>query len=312
VTRYNDRNNEPKKTELVEWTYLIVEAPKASNTTDVSGDASTVRGGIESGLRSPLTARRRGKVEQYAVGFPRVDRPTKLLILSRDKSPHPLAGYEIYTHPPGIKTTVLVGRTLADGSISIPPAPEGVRVLLIKNGGEFLAKLPILPGMLDEQRAAVVDDDVRLEAEGFVTGVQQSFIDVLARTRVTSAFIRKRMDEGKFDEADKLFTELRGLTTRDQILALIANEESNARSTDRLIQSKINKMLANTRDVIERFIKPDEIDQLELEIRNRKASQPAPEPPAPEPPAPEPPANAPPAPESPAKGPPAKGPPANK
>lgn len=279
VTRYNSQNEEPKKTELVEWSYLaVMETDSNAALAEGGGDPAVVRTRLHSGLRSALTGRTRGKIERLAVGFPRVQRPTQLRLLARSKANAPLAGYEVYSHPPESKTTTLVGRTLADGTLEIPPAPEGLRILLLKNGGEFLAKLPMLPGMVETQDAPVVDDDVRLEAEGFANGFQQSFIDRLARFKILSSLIEKRLDAEKFDEATKFFDEIKRLGTRDDFLQLIAEEEVQVRSPDAGIQAKVTRLFRDSRSVIERLMKPEEVNNLELEIGRRKAGQPPPEP----------------------------------
>ncbi|MEX2558464.1 MAG: hypothetical protein WD403_01055, partial [Pirellulales bacterium] len=162
--------------------------------------------------------------------------------------------------------TRLVGRPDGRGELLVPPDSAGLRVLLVKNGGELLARLPMLPGLFPVAVAEIPDDDVRLAAEGVITGLQRRFVDIIARRQVLMTRVRARMDEGKLDEAERLMEQLRRLGSHQQFMTMIDLERRRTATTDELIQRKIDKLFDDTRQVVVRYLDQRQIDQLESEL----------------------------------------------
>lgn len=264
--RFNDRDGLPRKIAPIEWTLLTVTA--------VSEDGTDVAAAIHTGLRSPLSNRRRGRVEQLALRVRPPMRPTQLVLRSRTQTSKPLAGYEIFAYGTDSRATDLLGLTNRDGAIDIPPH-SGARIVIVKHGGELLAKLPLVPGLAPLLTAYIPDDTERLEAEGIIVGFQQAFIDLIARRKLYISRARKAVDDGKFDEARQHLETLKKLGSYAELTQTLRMAKQKVVSTDPRTQAKINKLFADTQKVVDKFFNDAEIDELTLEI-NRAAQQVAP------------------------------------
>jgi len=263
VIRHNDRYGKVKGVLAIEWTFLTVE--------EVAPAGLACK--LYTGLRSPLSGRRRGRYEQLALAVAPPGKPTRLTLQSRTKPHDPLIGYDVYSHPPGSKKTDLVGRTDRLGSVVVPPTDDPLRVLVVKNGSEFLARLPMIPGMEDEVVADIRNDDQRLEAEGFIRGLQEELIDLVIRREVLLAQYEARFGEKKYDEAEKLIRQLRALETRDDFALHLAQEQKKVFSADKLSQAKIDQMFSKTRKLVITYLDPAIIDQLDRQLREARGGR---------------------------------------
>ena len=252
VIRHRERSGRLRGINALPWTFLTVE--------DVTPTGVTCQ--LYSGFRSPLSGRRRGGFEQLALGVSPPGRPTRLLLKSRTDPGQALAGYDVYSHPPDEKTTDLVGRTDRQGAVIVPPAEPPLRVLLVKNGGEFLARLPVVPGVEPEMTADIPNDDQRLEAEGFINGLQEQLIDLVARRQVLLTQAQSRLDDKKLDEASDLLRKLRNLETREDFSLYLSEEKKKVFSADKIIQAKIDSLFNKTQRLVTEFLDPTPIDQL--------------------------------------------------
>jgi len=267
AVRGNERDGTAKSVQVTQWTYLTVQA--------VANGEAACR--LYTGLGAPPSGKKKGREERLALGIGPIADSTLLELRSRSELNRPLGGYEVYAHPPEDKETLLLGLTRRDGSLEIPPAAAGVRILLIKNGGEVLARLPIVPGLEESLVAAVPDDDQRLEVEGYITGFQERFVDVVAMRSVLITRFRSRLEAGKFDEAKALLEQMRIEGNADQFQREVASRQQGIASSDEQIQFKITKMFEDTQKVITKFMDPRELDNLETELaRAREAPSPVP------------------------------------
>ncbi|NLY03174.1 MAG: hypothetical protein GXY83_44565 [Rhodopirellula sp.] len=135
-------------------------------------------------------------------------------------------------------------------------------VLLVKSGGALLARLPIVPGVEREIVAPVPDDDQRLEAEGFVNGLQEELVDLVTRREVLVARIRGRMAEGKFSEAETLLSELRQMKNREEFGRDLDREHKKIYSEDPAVQRRIDKLFTDTQKLLQQHLDPAELEQL--------------------------------------------------
>jgi hypothetical protein len=259
--RFNDRDGKLRKLMPLDWTFLTVQ--------EVNGSELAVN--LHTGLRSPLSGRRRGRAEQLALLTRPPGGSTQLQLRSRalpgkPGSSRPLAGYEIYSHPADSPTTTLLGRTDGRGELTVPADASPLRVLLVKHGGETMARLPIMPGLLPFAHAEVPDDDARLAAEGQVTGLQENLIELVANRAVLMVRIRARMRDGKLDEAKQLMEELRKLGRQDDLSLLIDLRKRAAISDDPRMQKKIDRLFEDTREIVIRFLSQAEVDKLETDL----------------------------------------------
>ena len=79
-----------------------------------------------------------------------------------------------------------------------------MRVLLIKDGSALLGKLPVVPGLERQLLAPVPNDDQRLAAEGFINGLQEELLDLVAHEKILAVMIQTRIEKKRFDEATDL------------------------------------------------------------------------------------------------------------
>jgi hypothetical protein len=165
----------------------------------------------------------------------------------------------------------LVGQTDRQGRLVVPSLKGTLmRVLLVKNGSALLAKLPIVPGLERQLTADVPNDDQRLGAEGFVNGLQEELLDIVARQKILVAMIHSRMEAKQFDKAAALVEELRGLPTAQQLNVLLVREQERLATNDTSIQKKIETMIGDTRQLIEKWLDPRVIEDLERDLHEAK------------------------------------------
>ncbi|HMO85742.1 MAG TPA: hypothetical protein PKC18_12580, partial [Lacipirellulaceae bacterium] len=96
---------------VVPWTYLVA----------VDESPGIWRAVVDSALRQPLAARRRGLVEHLAIGLGRPREPAMVRFFARSNPDEPLAGYEVFRIPAEGENPVLAGRTGADGVFAVYP-----------------------------------------------------------------------------------------------------------------------------------------------------------------------------------------------
>jgi hypothetical protein len=261
VRRYNDRDGKLKKLMPIEWTFVVVEQVNEAE----------LRCQMHTGLRSPLTGRSRGHDERLAMLVRPTGGSTELELHSRmlegdPKTARPMAGYAVYAHPIDSPKTDLVGRTDGDGKLTIPADASPLRILLVKHGGEPLARLPMMPGLEPHMRVEIPDDDDRLLAEGIITGFQEHFVDLIARRQVLMTRIRALLEENKPAEASALLDELRTFKRQEDYINEIRIQKQRAVSPDKRVQKKIDKLFDDTEQVIIRFLNPAEVEKVESDI----------------------------------------------
>jgi hypothetical protein len=210
---------------------------------------------VHSGLRSPLSARRRGRTEQLAVAVNPPRAATRLELYSAFEADYPLAGYQVYAQSPDSAATTLLGLTDNRGAVQVPPADEHpLRLLIIKNGDEPVAKLPVLAGWEPSLRALVTNDEQRLRVEGFITGLQERAVDTVARRELLLARVRLRLQAGRVPDADALFERVKALPTLTEFQQELQAFERTVQTNDPRLRRKIDKLLTDTRQVLEKHL----------------------------------------------------------
>jgi hypothetical protein len=269
LKRTNDRENELKKIDLIDWTCLRVQS--------IAGGELTCN--MYSGRRDPLRGKRRGRVEHLALCVRAPRGPTRLELWSRgdgknEATKRRLPGYEVFSHPPDSTKTVLIGRSDIEGAVTVPDDAGAVRVLLVMHGGEPLARLPLVPGVEPILRAEIPDDDQRLEAEGLVHALQENLVDLVARRSMMDVKSRALMEQGKFPEALKVAEQMRRLGRQEDFLNMIRQQRERIYSSEKAVQKKIDKLFDDTEAVVNRFLSNAQIDKLEQEINEKAREQP--------------------------------------
>lgn len=261
VIRQNDREGKIRSIRRVAWTYLTVE--------EISPRDVDCR--MDSGMRNPIAARRSGRVEQLALAVVPSDRSTRLVLKARSDPEQVLAGYDVFVLGPDGKPSFRLGRTDRSGSIRIDPGDTRVRVLLIRNGEELLARIPVVPGSPPVVETPVPGDDRRLEAEGFVAGLQEELVDLVTRRQILLTRAETYLEEGKLDAAGKLVEEILALKDRNDFAELIDQKKKGIYTEDRAVQAKIDALFADTQKLLERHLDPAPVDELVRRLRAARA-----------------------------------------
>lgn len=148
----------------------------------------------------------------------------------------------------------------------------------IKNGETLLARLPIITGYRESEKADLPDDRRRLQAEAFLKGIQGEILDLVVRRKILDARIRRKIDEGKLDEASSLLDELKKVRSYEGLSSQIQNIERRAESTETgfipgPVKERINKMLGTTSDLMKNYLQEDLVRELEVKIADKKSGK---------------------------------------
>jgi len=148
----------------------------------------------------------------------------------------------------------------------------------IKNGETLLARLPIITGYRESEKADLPDDRRRLQAEAFLKGIQGEILDLVVRRKILDARIRKKIDEGKLDEASTLLDELKKVRNYEGLSSQIQNIERRAESTENgfipaPVKERINKMLGTTSDLMKNYLQEDIVRKLEVKLADKKSGK---------------------------------------
>jgi hypothetical protein len=260
IIRFNDSHGNPRRITPVPWTFCTVEK--------VTPEQLDCR--LHSGLRSPLSDRRRGRVQQLALAMVPAHRSSNLTLVSQSNTQQVLAGYDVYARGADSKASVLLGRTDRRGCITVPPVENPLRVLLIRNGTELLARLPMVPGLEPQLIAEIVDDEDRLEAEGFITGLQEELVDMVTRREVLLTRTKARIEAKQFDQAVELVSQLRRLPSKAEFARMLTEQRKRIRSTNSAVQAKINLLFADTQTLLEKHLDPQVIEELWQQLRKAR------------------------------------------
>ncbi len=287
ILRRNDRLGKAYQSGLkpVPWTYLLAG----------KREGSVLYCEIHSGMRNPLGGRSVGRrtLRLALVIRPepksselrlraRIPRQTK--VSKKQVAGQPgkmLAGYDIYARTPARLTaekpdktekTEYVGRTDYRGVVMIPPGKQVLRILYVKNGGELLARLPMVPGLNDFEIAEVPDDDKRLEAEGYITGLQEKLVDLVVRRKLLAARVRQRIQSGKFDDAENLLGQFKMIERPAEFSYELQQKQQELASEDSRIQSKITILFEHTQTLLNQFLSDDEEAKLSSELEDARRS----------------------------------------
>lgn len=255
VIRSNLPDGDAKDIRAIDWTYLLVD--------EVQGAQLNCR--IFTGLRSPLSARRRGRTQQLAIAVrPKGGETTLRLATGAEQLP--LRGYDVFAYGPDSPKTTLLGQTDREGRLTVGPGETPLRLLLIRSGGEFIARLPIVPGLSPEMVAQAPDDEQRLAVEGFISGVQEEVLETIVQREVFLAQIRKRLEENNADAARKLMERLRALTDRKQYQDRLTTYRNRIFTNDPRRKARIDKLFSDTYTLLDKYLDPRPVDELAAQL----------------------------------------------
>ena len=222
---------------------------------------------VQSGSRHPFAGRRQGRVEQIAIAVRSDSDPTTLYLHSRKSDKKPLVGYEVLTLDTGTNRQNRIGISDAAGEVQILPGKSPIEMLLIKHGGQLLAKLPVVPGAEREIKVPLPDDEARLTAESRLAGVREDLIDVVARRNILIARTRQKIEKKDFAGAEQLLRALDDLPGKSQFTSTLDTSERLIRSDDPQIQRRIKQLFDATRTLAAQFLDSKPIGEIHDSLR---------------------------------------------
>ena len=263
IVRYLDREGKLRRVMEVPWTFLAV---------DKIGERD-VHCMLHSAMHSPLSGRRRGRVEQLALAVRPAFKSTSLTLKSRVEPKQLLSGYDVLGRLPDSKTTTPVGRTDGKGTVEIPAGGKRMQILEVKCGGVMLARLPVVPGLSATLTAEVPGVDERLEIEGFVTGMQEELIDIVTRREVLIARARRHIAADDLVQAKACIDEMRTLRTRAEFRRELEKQEEKVAVKDNWAKKKIDKLFLDTRKLLDKFLDAGAIDKIAIEVNQARTEK---------------------------------------
>lgn len=248
----------PKGVSVVPWTYLTLTEPNGGQW----------QCSVNSGIRRPFGLRRRGRSEHLAIALRNPPGVTWVRFYARHDKSRGLSGYEVFRRLEDDAKSEPLGLTNATGSVQVMPAGGRVVTLFLRSDGQLLAKVPVPPGAKPLIEVPIADDTARLRAQAELTALREQLIDIVARRNILMARARNRLEEGEFGEAREMLDELDDLPGRAQFNRMISSAERAPTniSEDPRVQQKIEKLFAQTRKLLGRFLAVRQISELRNEV----------------------------------------------
>jgi len=260
MTRKDDRNGNPILIGPIDWAYLLVK--------EVDGVKSQMD--YHSGRPGGLQGRQNNRTFRTALKVRPPGQQTMLRLHARDNENFPLIGYEIHERELDSSTMTFIGRTDWNGRLLVNRTDDPLRLFYVKNGGAVLARLPIVPGLTDNQVADLGSDDMRLQAEAYIRGVQNAIIDLVAIRELFAARIRLRLEKGEMKEAERLLNSLREQPTNEKLANDMGRKETEflrlIGPRDPNQYRKVENLFSSTREMLAKHINPKIINDLEADL----------------------------------------------
>jgi hypothetical protein len=133
--------------------------------------------------------------------------------------------------------------------------------------------LPIVPGAEPRIEVWLPDDDMRLRAAARLAALREDIVDLVARRTIFMARIRQEIHNKNLEEARKLLESLDELPGQTQYSVDLDREEQELRSKDVQVQRRIDRLFAETRTALAKFLDPQSIGALHEELRQAEKSQ---------------------------------------
>lgn len=259
VLRRNDKNGQPMKNGIqpLDWTLLTV-----NDRTDALLDCT-----LHSGFRAPIPARGSARLDRLAfLAKPRYG-STRIILTARNDPERRLTGYEVFVKGQGKDETFLLGSTDWHGAVEIERSDVPFRMLYVRNGDQLLARLPLAPGFERELVAKTMEDDSRLQAEGFVIALHGRTVDLVAQREILVTQFRSHVLKKNLDQAREVLERFRTLDTRETLVQDLNSQLLEVTSSDPLTQKRIDKLFSDARKMLQnKFLDPELINVLQREL----------------------------------------------
>lgn len=123
--------------------------------------------------------------------------------------------------------------------------------------------------------AQVPDDNPRLQAEGFVKGLNSEVTDLVVQRQLIAVRMRKRISEYKLKDAEKLYEDFRGLKTLNDLQQMLNIQlQRMPKTSSPFVKQKIDKMYSEERELLNKHIDAELQVKLFAELTQAKAAPP--------------------------------------
>lgn len=223
---------------------------------------------VLTGTRSPFGTRRRGRVETMALAVKRPLLETTVRFYATHDQELGLAGYEVFAQTPGETTYRSLGLTDEEGQVVVQRGIGPVEMLLLRSDGQLLAKVPVVPGNGQKTEIPIADDVARLLAQDELNAFKERLIDVVARRNILVARIRAQLKVGKLEGVDDFLEDLNALPDRARFDRQLTDVQNTAahKSENPRVQQKIDRMIADARRLLGRFLSVSDVTDIEAEV----------------------------------------------
>lgn len=268
VIRKNDRKGNLSSLTPIEFTFLTV---RESSTTEIMCD-------IQSSQRGPLAQRKSKRAQKLALVIRAPDEPTKLTLISREKDAEPIPGIEIWSRRIGMTKddpSEFIGKTDWEGSISIPPDDNQLRLIYVKRGSRALKKLPIIPGLYSAVTSSVPNDTVRLFAQGVITGFQNDITALVIQRRVFEKDIESALKKSDVETAKQFLRDYQELDSPQDIRSRMTDEQVRLESmtSDKREIDHIRRMFDNLNEVVSAEINKSRESELQSRVQQLSSAR---------------------------------------
>ena len=262
VIRRTDRKGKLKKLDPIEFTFLTV---REASTIEIMCD-------VHSSQRGPLAQRKSKRAQKLALVIRSPEQPTKLTLVSRERDAAPIPGIEIWSRRIGMTKedpSEYIGKTDWQGSITIPPDENRLRLVYAKRGSRALKKLPIIPGLYSSVMSSVPNDTVRLFSQGVITGFQNDITSLVIQRRIFEEEIDSAIAEKDLETAKQLLREYQELDTPQNIRSRMPDEQVRLESltSDKREVDHIRRMFDNLNEVVSAEINKSRESELQASVQ---------------------------------------------
>jgi hypothetical protein len=288
--RYMDKDRVVQRIQWLPWSYASA----------VEIDRARVHSILLSGVKTPLGAFRRRRMEIRGLAIKPHEKSTTLRLAPKRNLSKPLVGYLVAVYEelpkPLPKDSEERKKAKADpnrpkpvifrsdrfGNVTIPiNKNKQVLWLMIRSGGALLVKFPIVPGAESHMLVKCPDDTIRLDVEGQMILLQGRLIDTIAKRSVVMAMIKNRQKKNQSDKVKESLKVLKSLVTFQDFKLMVediqlpAIEKADARN-DKVSVGRIRSLGRQVLKVAEHHLNAEKLKEFIEEIEELEKLGPEP------------------------------------
>ncbi len=215
----------------IPWTFATVEEVREEE----------LRARLETGLRDPLAGRWETALEVLALAVVPSGQPSRLTLTASGQPARPLVGYDVLASTPSAEpegdSPILaasmpqksgqspsagrprfLGRTDRQGALAVPWSGSPLEILLVRHGDQWLARLPVAPGLEPQLTVALTPDEHGIERQALLAGLRDTAVGLAVRQATLAARLKAAVDAKRLDQARQILKEIRALPPAAGIL----------------------------------------------------------------------------------------------